>query len=95
MTGEEDQKQGADDASGPKMADVLRELLVELTDSVTVSYRDKEDQEIGRTVLESLVDQEQEGCQPDDPRIDRVEIQSGGRTWSFGRHEMEDFRGSY
>ncbi|MBT5876442.1 MAG: hypothetical protein HOH43_23665 [Candidatus Latescibacteria bacterium] len=95
MTGEKDQNQGAEDTSGPKMAEVLRELLVELTDTVTVSYRDKEDQEIGRTVLESLVDQEHEGCQPDDPRIDRVEMQSGGRTWSFGRNEMEDFRDSY
>ena len=78
-----------------KMADVLMSLISELGDKVTVSYRDKEGETIGTTVFDSPVDQEHEGCQPNDPRIETVEIHASSKVWQFNREDLEEFRNSY
>lgn len=92
MASEPGQEPGG--SSDENIAAVLRKVIA-LSDKVTVIYRDKEGKEIGHTVTENHVVEEQEGCDPRDSKIDSVEIQSGSKNWKFNHQDLTDLRESY
>lgn len=93
MASDSEQKMG-ENSNQESISDVLRKVIA-LRDRLTVTYRDKDGQVIGRTVSENHIVEEQEGCDPGDSRVDSVEIQSGTKNWKFNHDELADFRKSY